>query len=59
MTLTNVIQVACGKVHSVALLSDGTVQCWGYNGDNVCDPVHLTFTNVMMPYDDNVVGILW
>ncbi len=29
--LSNVIQVACGNSHSVALLSDHTVQTWGLN----------------------------
>lgn len=29
--VTNVIQVACGNSHSVALLGDGTVKSWGLN----------------------------
>ena len=45
--LTDVIQVYCGASHSVALLSNGTIQCWGNNLWNQCDPVHLTFTDVI------------
>jgi alpha-tubulin suppressor-like RCC1 family protein len=30
--LTNVTAMAGGGLHSLALLSDGTVMAWGYNG---------------------------
>jgi len=30
--LTNVVTIAAGAEHSLALLSDGTVAAWGYNG---------------------------
>ena len=56
LTFTDVIQVACGYAHSVALTSNGAVRCWGNNSENQCDPVHLTFTDVMMPYTD---VLLW
>ena len=39
--------IVCGVFHSVALCSDGTVHCWGNNRLNQCDPVHLTFTDVI------------
>ena len=40
--------VVCGfGQHSVALISNGTVQCWGYNNRNQCDPLHSTFTDVI------------
>ncbi len=32
-TLSNVIQISVGAYHSCALLSGGTVDCWGYNGE--------------------------
>ncbi|HBF88775.1 MAG TPA: hypothetical protein DDX39_09050 [Bacteroidales bacterium] len=31
--LTDVIDIACGSLHSMALKSDGTVWTWGYNYD--------------------------
>lgn len=30
--LPDVSKIAVGSVHSCALVTDGTVQCWGYNG---------------------------
>ncbi len=32
-SLTNVVSVASGDLHSLAVKSDGTVWAWGYNGD--------------------------
>ena len=32
-TLTGVVAIAVGSLHSVALRSDGTVVAWGFNGD--------------------------
>jgi len=46
-TFTDVIQIACGESHLVALLSNGNVRCWGDNDVNQCDSVHLTFTDVI------------
>ena len=41
--LTNVVQVAAGDLHSVALCSDGHVTAWGDNSYGQCDvPVSLT-----------------
>lgn len=31
--LTDVVQIAAGGRHACALISDGTVKCWGGNGD--------------------------
>ncbi len=31
--LTNVTQVSAGSWHSCAVISGGTIDCWGYNGD--------------------------
>jgi len=39
--------IVCGHTHSVALNSNKTIKCWGNNRFNQCDPVHLTFTNVI------------
>ena len=39
--------VVCYLYHSVALLSNGTVRCWGDNKGKQCDPVHYTFTDVI------------
>ena len=46
-TFTNVIDVACGHYHSVALLENGTIKCWGNNTLNQCDSVYKTFTNII------------
>ena len=32
-----VIRIAVGPYHTVALLADGSVACWGSNGDGQCD----------------------
>ena len=41
------VTVACGAHHTVALLANNTIRCWGNNNWNQCDPVHLTFTDVI------------
>jgi alpha-tubulin suppressor-like RCC1 family protein len=33
MNLSNVVAIAAGSDHSLALKADGTVWCWGYGGD--------------------------
>ena len=49
--------IACGRCHSVALLHDGTVRCWGDNKWDQCDPIHRAITNVQLPCDHTV--LLW
>ena len=49
-TFTNVIDVACGSNHSVALKDDETIECWGNNDYNQCDIVYKTFTNLIQIY---------
>ena len=39
--------ISCGVDHSVVLLSDGNIRCWGDNAANQCDPMHITFTDVV------------
>jgi len=39
--------IACGVNHSVALLYNKTVQCWGNDDHNQCDPLHKSFTDVV------------
>ena len=39
--------VVCYLYHSVALLSNGTVRCWGNNTWNQCNPIHRAFTDVI------------
>ncbi len=34
---TNCIAVAAGKQHNVALVTDGTIVCWGDNSDGQCE----------------------
>ncbi len=46
-TLNGVIQIACGAYHSIALMTDGTVECWGDNSENQCDHVYKTLTGVV------------
>lgn len=36
-TVTNVVALSAGKVHSLALRADGTVVAWGYNAYGECD----------------------
>ena len=36
--LTNLVAVAAGAYHSLALRADGTVLAWGYNDHGECDP---------------------
>jgi alpha-tubulin suppressor-like RCC1 family protein len=41
--LTDVVGIAAGSSHSLALKKDGTVIAWGSNGDKECDvPSGLT-----------------
>ena len=39
--------IVCGFHHSVALRSDGNIECWGNNKYNQCDPVYKTFTAII------------
>ena len=39
--------IVCGGKVSVALKEDGTIECWGDNYFNQCDPVYKTFTDVI------------
>ena len=43
---TNIVAVAAGGVHSLALRADGTVVAWGYNVDGECN-IPLGLTNVV------------
>ena len=36
-----------GSYHSVALRDTGTIECWGSNEENQCDPVYKTFECVI------------
>ena len=49
-TFTDVIQIASGSKHAVVLQRNRTVQCWGDDLLNQCDPIHRTFTNIMTPH---------
>lgn len=46
LTLTNPLIIAAGASHALAINSDGTVQGWGYNGNNIATPP-LGLTNVV------------
>ena len=46
-TFKNIIDISCGSHHSVALRSDGTIECWGSNQYRQCDIDYKTFTNVI------------
>jgi len=54
-TFTNVIDVACGHDHSVALRDTGTLELWGDNEFDQCDPVYKTFTNIRLPNTDYIL----
>ena len=51
-TFTNVIDVACGGHHLLALKDDGTIECWG---DNQCDLIYKTFINIKIPYIEYIL----
>ena len=39
---SNIVKVAAGGAHTVALKQDGTVACWGSNGSGQCNtPANL------------------
>ncbi len=46
--ITNALQVVGSSEFSLALLSDGTVQAWGYNGASSSSLVSTNLTNVTM-----------
>ena len=48
-SFTNVIKIACGEHHSISLLDNGTIECWGDNSD----PIYKTFTNIKLPQTNN------
>ena len=39
--------IACGNGHSVALLTNGTVRCWGDDDHYQCYFLYRTFTDVI------------
>ena len=39
--------IKCGYIHSVALKEDGTLECWGDNKYNQCNPFYKTFECVI------------
>ena len=39
--------IACGWNHSVAIRDAGTIECWGSDECNQCDPVYKTFNNII------------
>ena len=43
----NTHTIVCGHFHSIALLANGTIRCWGDNRANQCDALHSTLTNVI------------
>ena len=49
--------IACGVDHSVALKEDDTLECWGSNKNNQCDPVYKTFTNIKLHYDEYILKL--
>lgn len=59
----NVVQLACGALHSIALLADGTVVAWGCNDDyalgrlNDNIPERQPARIVGLPQDDAVTAV--
>lgn len=54
--LNSIIQLAAGLTHGIALLTDGTVRCWGGNGYGQCG--NNTTTNVTAaPIDPGLTGV--
>jgi alpha-tubulin suppressor-like RCC1 family protein len=46
--LGDVTAVSAGNFHSLAMLADGTVRAWGWNGDGQLVPGQATFARLMV-----------
>ena len=56
----NIVKVAAGYYHTVALKQDGTVACWGHNDDGQCNtPANLGPVSTIAAGGDHTVAKLW
>lgn len=57
--LTNVIDIAAGRTHALAVRSDGTVWAWGTNGSHELGDGTLTYRSVAKPVPGlrNIVSV--
>ena len=53
-----VTQITAGYLHTCALISDGTVTCWGYNGDGQLGDGSNTNSNVPVAVTGGVLAVL-
>ena len=54
----NIVKVAAGYYHTVALKQDGTVACWGHNDDGQCNtPANLGTVSAIAAGGDHTVAL--